>query len=883
MKPWYNIVTPYTKIQVGHIEESFFIADLGDIIQEIAPSEYLDPYGFFHQTYLTRGLTTLLNSVRSKLCNKEGSGIIKLQTPFGGGKTHALIAIYHYATIGSEISDYLSQDPLSLKPKVVSIVGTHLNPLEGREANNKRLHTLWGEIAYQIGGLAGYKEFETNDINRISPGKEILQRFLKKHEPVLFLLDEIVEYVTRARGVPVNKSNLGIQTLSFFHELTEAISSLTQSLLVITLPVHRYEDYSETESDTLLKMNRILGRVESIETPIDREELYRLVTKRLIETVHVKDRDEVILKYMKVYQKRRNELPEKIQEPVFIRRMKDAYPFHPDLIDLLYDNWSSFSSFQGTRAILRILTKILSDLWSKKEELDLILPADIHLQQVSLRNDFLQHLNPQFERVFDIDVSEKNSNANLLDKRHTNWKNLASRISQTIFLSTFTRNKPLKGVSIAELKLRLCRPTFPLPLISEVLFQVHQSLHYLHLDDGRYYFSLVPNLNGKIEDLKKLHQEELDKKMQEEINEHVGKEIRTIIWPTSSIEIPDDHQLKIVIVRPSTPEKVLLNWIDQKGDTFRQNKNTIIFVLANESYLSDLKDLILTKLALIELINAKKHQDFIPEVRQRLSRTSGSLAYCLRKTYSIIFCENRLTSLGLPPLEYESLTKWYHRELMAREFIVPKLHYRKLIELFINNFPSISTQQILEQFYINPNLFMIESPTVIQHAICWGVEEGAFGIANLSRNEISTDSFFFSVKLTPPQITFSSEEVLINKNSAETIMKGIVENPEIKKFVIPNEIKKTITSDLLFEMPSELKPQEFSSLVLKIQDLDSKSLPAFYRGVLKPLEKKKAEISLEVKMDIKCEQKVSETFIDTGLSETIIQLGARITHIKKLK
>ncbi|UCE13226.1 MAG: ATP-binding protein [Candidatus Heimdallarchaeota archaeon] len=880
MKPWYEIVTPYSVIQLGHLEESLFIADLGDIIQESAPSEYLDPHKFFQQTYLTRGITSLLNSVRSKLCNQEGSGIIKLQTPFGGGKTHTLIAIYHYATSGSEVGKYLSIDPLFLKTKVVSIVGTQLNPLEGRKENNIIVHTLWGEIAYQIGGLVGYKEFEANDINRISPGKEKLQRFLAKYEPVLFLLDEMVEYVTKARGVPVNESNLGTQTLSFFHELTEAISSLTRSLLVITLPVHKYEDFSEGGSDTLQRMNHILGRVETIETPIDRQELYRLVTKRLIETVILQDRDEVVFNYMKVYQKRRNELPDKVQEPVFIRRMKDAYPFHPELIDLLYDNWSPFPSFQGIRAILRILAHTLSDLWSKKGDIDLILPADINLQQVSLRKDFLQHLNPQIELIFNTDVSEKNSNVSLLDKKHLNWNRLASHLSQTIFLSTFTYNEISKGITNAELKLRLIRLNFPPSLISEVLLQVQKSLYFLHLEDGRYYFSLVPNLNRKIEDLKKLHQVEFDIKMQEEIKKHVGEEISSIIWPTSSNEIPDDRQLKIVIVRPSTSEKVLLNWLDQKGDTFRQNKNTIIYALAKESFLSDLEDLILTKLALIELVNAKKHQNFFSEVKQRLEKTSASLTYCLRKTYSILFCGDRFITLGLPQLEYESLTKWYHRELMARDMIVSKLHYRKLVELFISS-PSISTKQVLEQFYINPNFFKIESSAVIRQAICRGVEEGAFGFANLSNNEINIASFFISAKLAQTQISFTSGEVLIDKNIAEIIAKRIAENPEIKKVVIPDKIGKSITSDLLFETPSKLKPQEFSSLVLNIQDLNSKSLPALYRGVLKPLEKRNAEIFLELRMEIKCEQKISEILIETGLSETITQLGARITQIKK--
>ncbi len=884
MKPWYEIVLPHSMIQSGHIKESFFVADLGNIIQGLAPSDYSNPRMFFQKTFLTQGLLSLLNTVQAKLCNEEGSGIIKLQTPFGGGKTHALIAIYHYVANGAELHNYLPQSLSPFKTRVAAIVGTNLNPLEGRKEHNICIHTIWGDIAYQIAGANGYKEFEANDINRISPGKEKIRNFLMKCEPFLLLFDEIAEYVAKAQGISVNESNLGIQTLLFLQELTEAISSLSRGLLIITLPSHEFEDFSDTKLDIINRMNRIIGRVEVIETPIEREEIYRLVTKRLIDKVLLqKDHDDIISEYLQIYQKRRNELPEKIQDQTFSRRMRDSYPFHPELIDLLYDKWRYLSSFQGIRSILRILTRTLTYLWSSQENLDLIRPMNVNLQESLLRNDFLRHINAQFESIFRSDVIGFDSKASYLDKKYPDWNNLASGLSQTVFLHSFTLGETPRGLTLSELKLNTINPQIHCSLISEILHQLLRTLYHLHFEDGRYYFSHEPNLNRKIQEIKDLFQEDFEEEMREEVKKHVGKEFSTFIWPNSSSEIPDDQKLKVVLIHPSTLKSSLKDWLEKKGTTFRQNKNTIIFAIPNESHLNDLQNLVQTKLALKELkakTNTKSYKIY-SEIKQRQDRIMDSLSYSVRKTYSILYDGTRTISLGLPQIDYEPLTTWYHRELLTREFIVSKLHFRKLIELFFSSGQCISTQQILNQFFVNPDFFKIESTAIIQQTICSGVEQGAFGIAILSDNKIQTNSFFFSVELTPTQVTFMSKEVLLSKEIAGVIASQITNDPKIEEILIPEKPEKVTPSNLLYSSTEKRKTQDFYSLSLEVQDLRSKSLPAFYRGVLMPLESKKAKISLEIKLNIKSEHKIPETAIESTIKETIRQLGARITRINK--
>ncbi|UCG02108.1 MAG: ATP-binding protein [Candidatus Heimdallarchaeota archaeon] len=885
MKPWYEIVHPHSMILSGHIRENFFLADLGNIIQESAPSDYLNPRKFFQQTLLTRGLLNIFTTIQTKLCRGEGSGIIKLQTPFGGGKTHTLISIYHYAISGVEVHNYLPKNLSPFKAEIVTIVGTNLNPVEGRHEDNIFIHTIWGDMAFQLAGVDGYKEFEANDIERISPGKEKLTKFLKQHQPFLLLFDEMAEYVAKARGISVNESNLGIQTLIFLQELTEAIASLPRGLLVITLPVHGYEDFSESKLDIINRINRILGRVESSETPIEREDLYKLITKRLIRKVLIQEaRDDVISEYVRLYQNKRSELPERIQNPVFYNKMKDSYPFHPELIDLLYDRWRSLPSFQGTRAILKILTRTLIHLYASKEKVNLILPSDINLNESNLKNDFLKHIDVKFASILNSDVLGFDSNATFLDKKYPNWNNFALGISQTIFLYSFAQEEIPRGLNLSELKLNLIRPGTTVSLLSEVLHRLHSTLSYLHFRDGRNFFSHESNLNHKIQDLKELFQDQFEEELRREIKKHVGKKLTTIIWPSCSNEIPDDQRLKIVLVHPSVKKNTLEDWLEKKGTSFRQNKNTIFFVLPHISHLTVLQDLIQTKLALIELHKKVKDEDLELrlEIKQRHERINETLAYHIRKTYSILYDGQRTISFSLPSVEYEPLTKWFHRELTARELIVTKLHYRKLKELFLSSNHCISTYQILEQFFVDLNLFKIESVEIIKQAICWGVKEGAFGRALLQGEGIQTSSFFFSVEIPPTQIMFTSNEFLINREIARTINNQIAQNPEIIEVIIPEERKNSASSsELIFKKTLETKDEadEIHSLSLEVQDLNSKSLLDFYRGVIEPLESNNADISIKIKLDVKSKKKIPETTINTTIKETISQLGAQITII----
>jgi predicted AAA+ superfamily ATPase len=338
VKPWWQVAVPHKDIREGRLEEAVFAANLGDVFQNKGPIDYLDPEIFFKRTYFTAGLTNLIGAVLSKLSGKgKGDTVIQIQTPFGGGKTHALLALYHTFKHGNKIAHLptvkkiLKENKIESIPetKVVVFVGEYADPLKGR--------TLWGEIAYQLGS---YKLMEDYDKKRVAPGKELIEDLLSKNQPVLILIDELLQYVVRTMGVKVEEGTLKGQVQAFLKALTEAVASADNCALIATLPSSVSEGFEEAEKAerVLGELQKIFGRVEKIYTPVEGEEIYEIIRKRLFEELgDVSEHRKVAEEYFSLYQKLGEDIPSECREVAYKERMVRAYPFHPETIDILFE------------------------------------------------------------------------------------------------------------------------------------------------------------------------------------------------------------------------------------------------------------------------------------------------------------------------------------------------------------------------------------------------------------------------------------------------------------------------------------------------------------------------------------------------------------------
>src|SRR3989454_6873241 len=131
LRPWRQVVTPHPDVASGKYPQAEFAADLGQVYRAEGSDEYRDPREFFRRTYMTEGLKQLLSRAVLRVSTRGGDPVVELQTNFGGGKTHALLALYHLFS-GTQASDLAGVE------EVIRLAETTRIPVAKRVALNGR-------------------------------------------------------------------------------------------------------------------------------------------------------------------------------------------------------------------------------------------------------------------------------------------------------------------------------------------------------------------------------------------------------------------------------------------------------------------------------------------------------------------------------------------------------------------------------------------------------------------------------------------------------------------------------------------------------------------------------------------------------------------------
>ena len=375
----------------------------------------------------------------------------------------------------------------------------------------------------------------------------------------------------------------------------------------------------------------------------------------------------------------------------------------------------------------------------------------------------------------------------------------------------------------------------------------------------------------------------------------VGTAFCSVLWPENSEDIADTKELKLVILRPNENDDAPGEWLEKRGNTFRTYKNTIIFAKADPGSFGAFKDELKTYLALNEIedeINANEEgglKDKAKEVAQRLKRIRDDFSFNARRMYNVILIGQEEIALGQPSVGKESLSNWYKLALESREKLAPHLHYRYLVNKFMDGRDKIETKVIADQFYKDMSLVIPESPEVIKRAIQQGVAEGAFGLAYLTGEEVDRDTLKFKSNVPTSSVSLVEEEVLVSKDRAAKIVveREIVKVPKGEDtgggatwggdtgekgtggVVVP---EREGTSG---EVP---EPKRYKRLSIRIEGIPSTKIADFSRGVLMPLSKDVGGFKFTMEIDIdKKAGGVSESTIKDTVKETISQIGARVT------
>jgi predicted AAA+ superfamily ATPase len=615
LRPWREVITPHPDVASGKFIQAEFAADLWQVYQKEAAVEYKDPVEFYRRTFLTDGLQVLLKGAIKRLKGDISDPVIDLQTNFGGGKTHSMLALYHLFS-GVRPADLPGMEPLLQELEITKmpevnravIVGQRLSPGQvQKKKDGTSVHTLWGEMAWQLGGKEGYELVRESDEHGTSPG-EALQTLLKKYSPCLILIDEWVAYARQLyRNTNLPAGSFETQ-FTFAQILSETVKSVPQALLVVSIPVSDNEIGGEGGKVALNSLKNAIGRVGHPWKPASTEEGFEIVRRRLFNPVtDYVSRDAVVHAFSEMYRSHGNEFPSECQEASYERRIEAAYPIHPELFDRLFNDWSTLDRFQRTRGVLRLMASVISNLWSSNDKNLLIMPCNIPIDDNSVRDELTRYLEDQWAAVIENDVDGGNSLPIKLDKENPNFGRYSScrRIARTLFVGTApTFRAANHGLDDRHIKLGCAQPGETIATFGDALRRLSNDATYLYVDNRRYWLSTQPSVNRLADDraAQLKHEdalEEIKKFIREEL-EPKGDFYRIHTFPGASGDIPDEQDIRLVVLNPESSHsakehnslamQVSQDILENRGTSPRLYKNTLIFLACDKAKISDLEE-----------------------------------------------------------------------------------------------------------------------------------------------------------------------------------------------------------------------------------------------------------------------------------------------------
>src|SRR5260221_7062285 len=473
LRSWREVVTPQPDVASGRYQMAEFAADLGQVHKGAGSDEYRIPRDFFQRTFLTNGLKRLLIGALQRLDGSGGDPIVDLQTNFGGGKTHSLLALYHLFS-GVPVTDMVGIEPVLHEADIARppqakravLVGYELSPgLPRPKTDGCIVNTLWGELAWQLLGREGFALVAEADRRGVSPGSEVLRELFTRAAPCIVLIDEWVVYARQLYGVSGLPGGSFDANLSFAQSLTEAAKAAPQTLVVATIPASDAETGGEGGREAAIRLKNIFGRIESPWRPADAEEGFEIVRRRIFQNITEPAlfiaRDTVAKAFMDLYRNQPQEIPSHCREAEYERRIKTVYTIHPGLFDPLYNDWASIEKFQRTRGVLRLMAAVVHALWEGQDNSLLILPANVPMHAPGVQDELMHYLEDNWRPVIEQDVDGPRSLPLRIDSENANLGRFSAcrRVARTIYLGSAPHpGSPNRGLPESQVKLGCLQP-----------------------------------------------------------------------------------------------------------------------------------------------------------------------------------------------------------------------------------------------------------------------------------------------------------------------------------------------------------------------------------------------------------------------------------------
>ncbi|UUZ46680.1 DUF499 domain-containing protein [Massilia sp. B-10] len=308
-----------------------------------------------------------------------------------------------------------------------------------RKHGNLTVKTIWGELAWQLGGHEGFMMVKEADENGTAPGKGVLAELLASRAPCIILMDELVRFVSQFEEGKILSGGTYDTQLSFVQSLTEALKAVPTAILLASLPFSDREAGSQQGVKALRALEHYFGRVQALWKPVATEEAFEIVRRRLF--ANVSDglaAEEVCRAYADLYTANSGDFPSETQHSHYLERMKHAYPIHPEVFDRLYEDWSSLDNFQRTRGVLKFMAKVIHRLWTDGNNDLLIQPGSLPLYDSDTRNEAIYYLPQGWDPVLERDIDGERAITTELDNSKPLFGSILAcrRIARAVFLGS---------------------------------------------------------------------------------------------------------------------------------------------------------------------------------------------------------------------------------------------------------------------------------------------------------------------------------------------------------------------------------------------------------------------------------------------------------------
>jgi len=630
LKPWRDVIQPHDDVARGKFALAEFAADLHQVWLGAGAAEYADPVEFFRRTFLTGGLRQLLAQAVERLTGQGGSPVVDLQTSFGGGKTHSMIALYHLcsgtplATLPQEVQDLVANvSPDGLPPvRRAVLVGHRIPP--GQPAvkdDGTVVRTLWGELAWQLGGASAFALVADADRTSTNPG-DGLRLVLDQAGPCLILIDEWVAYARELYRDETLPGGTFDTHFTFAQILTEAARGAERALLVVSIPASEAPDGPAVGSnlevggaggrEALRRLRSVIGRVESSWRPATAEESFEIVRRRLfqpVDTAHLADRDATARVLGDLYRTQASEFPVECREKAYVEKIKAAYPIHPELFARLYEDWSTLDRFQRTRGVLRLMATVVHALWAGQDQSPVILPASVPLSDPAVVAELTRNLEDNWKPIIDADVDGPGSLPRALDDQYKNLGRYgaARRVARCVFLGSAPRaGSPNQGIDAARVRLGSVMPGETVAIYGDALSRLADRATYFYVGSGRYWYGTQPGVTRLARD----RAERLLAGARHEVQDAIGSRLRKLeahrgdfagvhAAPAGPADVADEASARLVILGPDAPHRpragdtaalqLARQILDHRGAAPRDFRNMLVFLAADDRAVADLE------------------------------------------------------------------------------------------------------------------------------------------------------------------------------------------------------------------------------------------------------------------------------------------------------